>query len=134
MPTNDTNKKLIYPELSYLLTGILFSVHNKLGRYAREKQYSDTIEGHLEEQGVPYLREFRFGDTGNVVDFLVDQKIILEVKAKPLITKDDFYQVQRYLQSLNKNLGLIANFRNRYLKPIRIVKIDTDTKKKFLDS
>ena len=30
--------ELIYPELSYKINGILFSTHNELGQYAREKQ------------------------------------------------------------------------------------------------
>jgi len=38
------NNKLIYPELSYLINGILFAVHNEIGQYAREKQYSDYID------------------------------------------------------------------------------------------
>lgn len=42
--TNNTNIKIIYPELSYLITGICFAVHNELGRFSREKQYSDAIE------------------------------------------------------------------------------------------
>ena len=39
MNTNDTNKKekLIHPELSYKIVGILYQVHNQLGRFAREK-------------------------------------------------------------------------------------------------
>lgn len=130
MNTNDTNK-LIYPELSYTLTGICFSVHNKTGRFAREKQYCDLIEEKLKELKIPYEREYSTKD-GNRIDFLIDGKIILAVKAKRIVLKEDFYQLQRYLQSLNKKLGLIVNFRNRYLKPIRIVRIDTDAKKKFL--
>lgn len=48
-----------------------------------------------------------------------------------MIFRNDYYQLQRYLQSLDKRLGLMFNFRSRFLKPIRVVKIDTDTRKKF---
>jgi len=134
MHTNDTNKnnKLIYPELSYIITGVCFEVHNALGRYSREKQYGDLLQEKIKELGISYKREFTVGSTGNKVDFLIDDKIIIELKAKSIILKEDYYQTQRYLQILNKKLGLIINFRNRYLKPIRIVKIDTETRNRFL--
>lgn len=133
MNTNYTNKtgKLIYPELSYVITEICFAVHNQLGRYAREKQYGDLLEEKLKEIKIPYKREFRIGKTGNTVDFLIDNKIILELKVKPLILKEDYYQLQRYLQALGIRLGLLVNFRNRYLKPIRVIRIDTDARNKF---
>ena len=84
MGTNDTNKnqKLIYPELSYTLTGLCFEAHNTLGRYAREIQYGNCIEEKLKTANIPHKREFRVGDTGNVLDFLIDDKIVLEIKAK----------------------------------------------------
>lgn len=80
---------------------------------------------------MPYKREMKISDSGNIIDFLIDNKIILENKAKRIITKDDYYQLQRYLQALNIKLGMIINFREKYLKPKRIVKIDTDTKHGF---
>ncbi len=134
MHTNDTNKntKLIYPELSYLITGICFEVHNRLGRYAREKQYGDLLEEKLKEIKIPYKREFRIEKTGNTIDFLIDNKIILELKAAHLILKEDYYQTQRYLQASDIKLALLINFRNRYLKPIRIIKIDTEARSKFV--
>lgn len=134
MHTNYTNKdkKLIYPELSYILTGICFAIHNELGRYSREKQYRDLLEKKFQLTNILYKKEFKINDSGNIVDFLIDNKIILELKAKPLILKEDYYQAQRYLQSSGMRLALLVNFRNRYLKPLRIVKIDTDVKNKFI--
>ena len=124
--TNNTNKlkNVIYPELSYVVTGILFDVHNNLGRYAREKQYGDEIEKRLKDKNIKHSREFRIGDSGNIVDFLIDNKIVLELKAKPIITTDDYCQLQRYLQIADIRLGLLINFRTKYLGPKRVVRID----------
>jgi len=128
----DKNNKLIYPQLSYVITGVCFDVHNTLGRFAKERQYGDAIEAHIQEIGLPHKREYRTTLRGNIVDFIIDDKVLLELKAKRFIIREDYYQTQRYLQSTNLKLGLIVNFRSRYLKPIRVVRIDTDVKKRFL--
>jgi len=127
MDTNAKNKstKVIYPELSYILTGVCFSAHNELGRYAREKQYSNFIEKKLKESNVLFKRECSVGDSGNIIDFVVDDKIALELKAKRLLSKEDYFQTQRYLQESKLKLGLLVNFRPKYIKPERIVRIDT---------
>ncbi len=124
--------KLIYPELSYTIVGVCFDIHNELGRFAREKQYGDALDHSLRKLKISYKREFHADKTGNIIDFIIDDKLILELKAKRVITKDDYYQVQRYLQILNIKLGLLVNFRNRYLKPIRVIRIDTDVRNKFV--
>jgi GxxExxY protein len=113
--------KVIFPELSYAITGICFEVHNQIGRFAKEKQYGNLLEELLRERNIIYLREYRVQQTGNIVDFLIEDKIIIEIKAKRFILKQDFYQTQRYLTASNLKLGLIVNFRNRYIKPIRIL-------------
>jgi GxxExxY protein len=116
--------KVLYPELSFTITGILFSVHNEIGHYGREKQYSEALEHRLKEAKIPYRREFNLQGTGNIIDFIIDDKILLELKAVRLLTKDHFRQVQNYLQRTQLKLGLLVNFRSKYLKPIRIVRID----------
>ena len=126
----DTNK-LIYPELSYTLVGICFSAHNQIGPYARERQYSDLVERKLRESDLSYKRELRVSDSGNTLDFLINGKIILEIKAKRILSKEDYYQLQRYLQESRIKLGLLVNFRNKYLRPVRVVRIDTKNKEKY---
>jgi len=123
--TNKTiNDKVVYPELSYMITGILFATHNEIGQYAREKQYGDLIEIKLKEKNVPYDREINVADSGNIIDFIIDDKIILELKSVRIITRDNYRQIQNYLQQTNLKLGILVNFRTKYLKPIRIIRID----------
>ena len=119
---------IVYPDLSYRVCGLCFYVHNKLGRYRNEKQYSDALENVFKENGIKCQREkpipisFK-GEKANrnIPDFIIEDKIVLEVKTKPFITKDDYFQLRRYLVSCNKKLGLIVNFRQRYLYPKRVL-------------
>ncbi len=116
--------KVIYPKLSYEIIGVCFEAHNKLGRYSREKQYGDFIAESFKRKNLTYKREYQIADTGNIVDFLVEEKVILELKTERIITKKDYYQIQRYLQITGLKLGLLMNFRGDYLNPKRIVRID----------
>lgn len=129
MHPNDTNinTRILYKELSYTITGLCFETHNSLGRFCREKQYADYFEELLKKSGVEYKRELEIVNLeascpkGNRVDFLINNQIILDFKAKKLLTKDDYYQMQRYLRAAHLELGMIINFRNLYLKPKRIL-------------
>lgn len=129
---NIGNKGLIFPKLSYGITGVLFEIHDELGRYCREKQYADLFEKILKDKNKNYKREYIVGKTGNRLDFIIENRVVVEFKAKPNITKDDYYQLQRYLQITGYRLGLLVNFRSKYLKPIRVIRIETDARKKFL--
>lgn len=120
--------KIIYPQLSYKLAGLCYKVQNKLGRFCTEKQYSDALEILLQKNGMIFQREkfipIEFEEKsiqGIFQDFLVENTVVIDLKAKKFITKDDYNQMMRYLQLLNKKLGLIVNFRNTYLKPKRIL-------------
>ena len=121
-------KTLIYPELSYKLNGILFMCHNKLERYRSEKEYGDFLEKAFKDHEVSFEREKALPasfegekDRRNIVDFFIEDKLVLDIKAKLIISKDDYFQMQRYLKACNCRLGIIANFRQKYLRPKRIV-------------
>lgn len=124
--STNTNRpsELLYGELSHTVTGLLYKVHNELGSYAREKQYGDLLGVLLKGAGIAYQRELRVERSGNVLDFVVDGKIVIELKSKRMLTKDDYEQTQRYLQETQLKLALLVNFRNKYIKPTRIVRID----------
>ncbi len=121
-------EKIVYKELSYKINGLLFQAHRDLGCSRNEKQCGDYFEKLLIKEGVKYVREYRFednqygqGKTRCVVDFIIDDKIIVEFKTVDYLTKKDYYQVKRYLITLNLKLAIIVNFRQKRLAPKRVL-------------
>lgn len=47
---------------------------------------------------------------GNKADFVIENKIVVDLKVKQYITRRDYKQMLRYLKSGNYKLGLIVNF------------------------
>ena len=134
------NQQIIYPKLSYIITGLCFKVHTELSRFCRERQYADRLEEFLRDDHLNYQREIEIvklhpkSPKGNRTDFIIDGKIVLDVKAKKFITKDDYFQMQRYLKSADLKLGLIVNFRNTFLKPKRVINLDYDSFHSYVNS
>lgn len=121
-------KDVVYPELSYKLVGVLFAVHNALGRYCNEKQYADLIEKYLKDFSIAHEREKSLPasfigekDGRNRIDFLIDNRIVLEVKAKRVLSRGDYFQTMRYLQAMKKRLGILVNFQQKFLFPKRVL-------------
>ncbi|HTX86676.1 MAG TPA: GxxExxY protein [Candidatus Nanoarchaeia archaeon] len=121
-------REIIYKELSYKIYGLLFKTQNDLGRYRNEKQYGDYLENLFKINNIRYAREVRLPesfagekDGRNVCDFIIEGKIILELKTVGFLSKDDYLQTKRYLASANLILGILVNFRQQCLIPKRIL-------------
>jgi GxxExxY protein len=111
-----------------MIYGLCFKAHNKLGRFRNEKQYADALEGLFEDNHIKYDREEHLPPSfegekpnRNIVDFIIDDKIILEIKVKRVITRDDYVQAKRYLVSCKKKLCILINFGQANLAPKRIL-------------
>lgn len=122
---------LIYPELSYQIVGILFNVHTKLGGKYQEKYYQRAVGVALREAGINFVKEIMVDLSFNetkigkyYLDFLVEDKLILELKATPKLIREDFKQVMAYLKAKNLKLGILANFRGEKLIYKRILNSD----------
>jgi GxxExxY protein len=120
--------QVVYPELSYLICGLCFKVHNELGQFRNEKQYADALEEKLRVSKMPFIREKGLPKSfegehhrRNIVDFLVGDKIVVEIKVKRALAREDYYQLKRYLVSSNKKLGILVNFGQKYLSPKRVL-------------
>jgi GxxExxY protein len=120
--------KLIYKELSYKVVGAIYDAYNNLSGDYHEKYYQRAIAKFLEKRGVGYQREFPVDlivETSKIghhfVDFLIEGKIILEIKRGDSIHLRDIKQVLMYLKSANLQLGLLAYFGSNGVKIKRLV-------------
>lgn len=137
MSTNITKAKaelkrtdLVYPELSYQIVGILFGIFNDLGYGYREKFYQRAVAQELAKSKIKFKQEFRapvifrskkVGD--HVFDFLIEDKIVLELKQGDHFSKNDIAQAFEYLKSSNLKLAILARFTRRGLQYKRIVNL-----------
>lgn len=128
--------KIIEKDLSYLIVGVLFEVHNELGNRYQEKYYQRAVEECLIDKKIKFKRElmvdlvFREKKIGKYyLDFLIEDKIVLEIKTVPRLLPKDFKQVLAYLTSNNLELGILANFRSESLIYKRILNSKFDLTK-----
>lgn len=120
--------KVIHKELSYKINGLLFKTHNDLGRHKNEKQYADYFEHLLKEQEFKYKREIKLNKSfegekegRNICDFIIEDKLVIEFKTVNFLSQEDYFQVKRYLSCSGLQLGILVNFRQKYLTPKRIL-------------
>lgn len=129
MDANNSDKnKIIYPELSYKIVGVLFKVHNELGNKYQEKYYQRAIALELTNQHIAFEKEVLVDLMYNnekigkyFLDFLIENKIVLEIKATDKFKISDYKQVAAYLKSKNIKLGILANFRTDKITCKRII-------------
>ena len=119
--------ELLYKELSYKLTGLIYEIDNTIGYGHSEKTYGDALQQLLERDKVKYQREvyFPIAIDGKLIkkeffDFLIDDKIILELKASDKNYKKVCNQIFIYLKSSGKKLGLVFRFTNSGVRTKRI--------------
>jgi len=119
---------LLYPELSFRINGVLFDVFKQLGGGNREKYYQEAVKLGLQKAGLKFKEQFyvplKFD--GKIVgkyylDFLIEDKIVLELKRGKIIAINNVDQVKQYLSALNLKLAIIASFTYNGVKINRIL-------------
>ena len=124
-------KNVIYPELSYRIVGILFDIHNAISGGHKEKYIQNAIEIELSRSKINYKRElhcpllFKNEIIGEYfLDFLIEDKIVLEIKTGERFNNKYIDQVLAYLNTNNLKLGIIANFTREKVRFRRILNIN----------
>ena len=98
----------LYKEENYTIVGILFEVHKNLGKGFSEIVYKDAIEYEFQQNNIPYEREKEFLVTYKettlkhkfYADFVVFDKIILEIKTVECFNNSHFNQCLKLSESI----------------------------------
>ena len=109
---------LIYSELSKKILGLAMQLHREMGCGFKEKVYQDAFEVLLIENKIEYEREKHIDlvfhgvklDHDYFYDFLIEDKIGVELKAVAEIVGEFEAQIINYLHVSNHKLGLLLNF------------------------
>lgn len=121
--------KIIHKDLSYQIVGILINVYNKLGPGLREIQYQRALKREFSRHGLSFIEQVKLDldyygiSLGTYrLDFLIENKIVLEIKSKAFFSVTDVRQVIAYLKKSHIDLGILAGFGGRSLKFKRILR------------
>ncbi len=124
---------LVYPELSYKITGCAFEVYNALGFGHAEKFYQRAMAVEMKKRDMNFKEQvytpLKFKDEviGKLyLDFLVEDKVIVELKKSDRFTKANIDQVKQYLITSKLQLALLINFSSSGVISKRLVNVDTN--------
>jgi len=104
-------------QLTEHIIACAYQVHNVLGPGFLEKVYENALRIELEEQGLAvgqqtpipvYYRDRMVGDFA--ADLIVQQQVIIELKALRALAKEHEVQLVNYLQATGMDNGLLINF------------------------
>ena len=130
--------KLLYSELTYKLRGIFFEIRNTYGPGQKENVYQNLLADALKENKISFAKEKSiniYSSNGKKVgiyrpDFVVENKIIIEIKSSRFTSKVDEKQLYYYLRNSGYEIGFLVNFSTPKLYIKRI--IYTNNRKPFL--
>jgi len=121
---------LLFPELSYKLMGVFFEVHNKMGYGFLERYYQKAIAVELRKNSINFTEQTKVeliieGEViaSGVVDLIIEDKIIIEIKQGDKFLKTNIDQLHSYLKMANLQLGILINFTSRGLLYKRVINI-----------
>lgn len=121
--------EVIYKEESYAIIGKCMEIHNELGHGFSEIVYKDALEMEFDDRDILFVREKEYPVHYKkrllrhkfYADFIVFDKIILEIKCVKAITEEHVSQAINYLKVSGNKLALIVNFARGKLEYQRIV-------------
>ena len=106
-----------YKQLTERIIGVFYEVYNRLGYGFLEKVYENSMLIEFEKEKIPVIVQapIKVFYEGKIVgeyfaDLLVDDKVIVEIKATRVLAPEHEAQLLNYLKATDKEVGLLLNF------------------------
>jgi len=118
-----------YKDLTYKIIGCAMEVHKEIGNGFQEVIYQRALAKEMMQQNINFQREIEHNIFykeeligSRRVDFLVENKVIVELKAISKLEEVHFTQAINYLEAFNIEVGLLINFGSKSLEYKRFIK------------
>lgn len=121
--------EILFKELSFAIVGAAMEVHNQLGPAFLEAVYQKSLSYELAQRGIAfeaqkalpvYYKDQLVGEYR--ADFVVEDKVVVEIKSVPALAKAHEAQALHYLAATGLQLALILNFGTPSLQHQRIAR------------
>lgn len=124
-----TEKNFPHKEITYQIIGLAMKVHKELGPGFLEAVYEEAMSIEFNNNNISYENEvpldIYYGNTKLKkkyrADFIIDRKILVEIKKSIGLTKIDVTQIMNYLKATDLKVGLLLNFGRKSLQWKRII-------------
>jgi GxxExxY protein len=105
-------------EISYIIRGAIFKAYNELGPGLLESSYEAVLSYELSKKGLrtrtqvklPLVYENISLNAGYIIDILVEEKVIIELKFVEHLLEVHHKQILTYLKLSGYKLGILVNF------------------------
>jgi GxxExxY protein len=123
--------ELVHAEATFAIIGAAMEVHRELGPGFLEGIYQRGMEAELHRRGMRFESQRRIqvsykGESlgEHVLDLVVDDKVVVELKAVKELTEQHLAQILSYVRASRLPIGLLINFAKRSLQHRRVIFTD----------
>ena len=121
--------ELLYKDLTFAVIGAAMEVHRILGPGFLEAVYQVALERELTLRNIPFEKQVRLPVNYKdvvvgeyIADFVIDGKLIVEIKAVSNFNSQHQAQAMHYLAATGCHLALLLNFGTGSLQHRRVIK------------
>ena len=122
------DNEFLYKDLTYKIRGAIFNIYNELGPGHKEAIYHKALIIEFKKRKINFDTEksltIKYDNKKLGIykpDFIIEDKVILEIKALPFIGKIEEKQIWHYLKGSDYKLALLVNFGSKQLTIKRVV-------------